>query len=175
LEGFELTIEPRCHFPSQHQVGCRLEHLGHEPLAPVALALEVRPATGRNAFELGEFGFQVKDARMGNDGDTSDGEAIRKGGPVPKENPEELVLKFLGLTLSVRGRDAVRWIAAPVAILLLVVAWRILTLCDTHPLAGGLRNECSMCCNVCMTWVRAISRMCVLSSSCGSPSPDRSC
>jgi hypothetical protein len=25
---------------------------------PVALALEIRPVTGRNAFELGELGFQ---------------------------------------------------------------------------------------------------------------------
>jgi hypothetical protein len=90
LEGFELTIEPRCHFPSQHQVGCRLEHLGHEPLAPVALALEVRPATGRNAFELGEFGFQVKDARMGNDGTPLMARPSGRGDLCPKKIPKSL-------------------------------------------------------------------------------------
>jgi hypothetical protein len=46
---------------------------------------------------------------------------------VAKDNPEELLLKIVGLTLSARGREAVRMIAVPVAILLLVVAWRILT------------------------------------------------
>jgi hypothetical protein len=45
---------------------------------------------------------------------------------MPKDNPEELLLKLLGLTLSARGRVAMM-MAAPVAALLLIVAWRILT------------------------------------------------
>jgi hypothetical protein len=44
---------------------------------------------------------------------------------VAKDNPEELLLKLLGLTLSARGRVALL-IAPTVAVLLLVVAWRIL-------------------------------------------------
>jgi hypothetical protein len=47
--------------------------------------------------------------------------------PVPKTPPDELLLKIVGVTLSARGREAVRMIAAPVAVLVLVVAWRILT------------------------------------------------
>jgi hypothetical protein len=40
--------------------------------------------------------------------------------------PEELDFKMPGLTLSARGREAVRWIAVPIAVLLLVLAWRLL-------------------------------------------------
>jgi hypothetical protein len=44
---------------------------------------------------------------------------------VRPDHHEELLLKLLGLTLSARGRVAMM-MAAPVAVLLLVVAWRIL-------------------------------------------------
>lgn len=42
------------------------------------------------------------------------------------KDPEELLFKMLGLTLSARGRVAVL-MATPVAVILLAVAWRILT------------------------------------------------
>jgi hypothetical protein len=54
-----------------------------------------------------------------------DGAAIQEGCPVPKDNPEEIILKVVGLTLSARGRVAIL-MAAPVAVVLLAVAWRIL-------------------------------------------------
>jgi hypothetical protein len=41
------------------------------------------------------------------------------------KDPEELMLKLIGLTLSARGRVAVM-MAAPVAAILLVIAWRLL-------------------------------------------------
>jgi hypothetical protein len=44
---------------------------------------------------------------------------------MPKDHPEELLLKIVGLTLSARGRVAML-IAPTVAVLLLVVAWRLL-------------------------------------------------
>jgi hypothetical protein len=62
LVGFDLTTEPRRRFRGRHQVCRRLQHLRLEPLAPIAL--EVRPVTGRNAFEFGEFGFRRLDAGL---------------------------------------------------------------------------------------------------------------
>jgi hypothetical protein len=49
-----------------------------------------------------------------------------KESAVPKDNSEELLFKIVGVTLSARGRVAVL-MAAPVAVLVLAVAWRILT------------------------------------------------
>jgi hypothetical protein len=37
----QLTNKPRPHFPGFHQVRRRLEHLGHQPLAPFPLSLEI--------------------------------------------------------------------------------------------------------------------------------------
>ena len=40
-----------------------------------------------------------------------------------------------------------------------------ITFCEVQSFVGGFRNVCSMCCNVCSTWKRATSRICVSSSS----------
>jgi hypothetical protein len=69
LERLNFTGESRRRFPGRHQVRCRLEHLGHQPLASFALALKVRPVNGRSGFELGEFRFERFDARLERDGD----------------------------------------------------------------------------------------------------------
>jgi hypothetical protein len=62
LEGREFASDPRRSFPGRHQFRRRLEHLRHEPFAPLALALEVRPVNGRSGFKLGKLGFQRLDA-----------------------------------------------------------------------------------------------------------------
>jgi hypothetical protein len=69
LDGCEFAGDPRHRFPGRHQVRRRLEHFGHEPVAPVALALEIRSVTGRSGFKPGEFGFQRLDAGLKRGGD----------------------------------------------------------------------------------------------------------
>jgi hypothetical protein len=69
FNGLQLTSQPRRRFPGRHQVLCRLEHLGHEPVAPFALALEIRPVTGRSDFKPSEFVFQRLDAGFERGGD----------------------------------------------------------------------------------------------------------
>jgi hypothetical protein len=62
LNGRELTSDPCHRFPGNHQFRGSLEHLGHEPLASFALALEIRPVDGSGGFDPGESGFQHLDA-----------------------------------------------------------------------------------------------------------------
>jgi hypothetical protein len=59
----------RRRLPCRHQVRRRLENLCHELVAAFALALEVRPVTGRSDFEPGEFGFQRLDTGLERGGD----------------------------------------------------------------------------------------------------------
>jgi hypothetical protein len=69
LEGREFASDPRRRFPGRHQFRRRLEHLRHEPFAPLALALEVRPVNGRGGFEPDEVGFQRLDTGLERRGD----------------------------------------------------------------------------------------------------------
>jgi hypothetical protein len=61
LDGGEFASDPCRRFAGSHQFRGSLEHLGHEPLASFALALEVRPVDGSYGFDPGEFGFQHLD------------------------------------------------------------------------------------------------------------------
>src|SRR5262249_37217775 len=69
LEDFEFYSEPGRCFPGRHQVRRRLEYLGREPPAALALSLEGRLVNGRSGFEPGELGFQRLDAGLERSGD----------------------------------------------------------------------------------------------------------
>jgi hypothetical protein len=64
LVGREFAGDPCRRFPGRHQFRRRLKYFRHEPFAPLALALEVRPVNGRTGFELGKLGLQRLDAGL---------------------------------------------------------------------------------------------------------------
>jgi hypothetical protein len=48
--AFKLQVRP-----VRHGVGGSPHELGHQPVSPIALTLEVRAVTARNGIELGEL------------------------------------------------------------------------------------------------------------------------
>jgi hypothetical protein len=54
LEGREFAGDPCRRFPGSHQFRRRLEYFRHEPFAPLALVLEVRPVDGGSGFDPGD-------------------------------------------------------------------------------------------------------------------------